>query len=260
MDNFKYGLRRFKYDILSSVLALLLTWMAFTFFEDPKINLFSSVIVIFIFLMVIIYLRHRNRDFYFISFQKRNDKDNWIGSGRFDYIRSHRCFSITDADPGYIYSPCLNWSNYNFSFNFKILKYGLGVIIRAVNLMNYAMIQLTTEGVRPHIKINGGWALWGHKETDLVFSESLSKDKWYRCTISCENNLITIKLYKGQTEIFNRVWNIPIGSIIFDFRKEEKDPNPVKIPFPIALEYGSVGFRNYGDENALLKNVFVEKL
>ena len=42
---------------------------------------------------------------------------------------------------------------------------------------------------------------------------------------------------------------------------DSKDEMPkVDIPFPISLEYGSIGFRNDGDENALIKEVLIKKL
>ncbi len=265
MKEFGYFFRKFKYDVLSGIVALTLSLVAFQYVDDPRIALLLSVIIIFVFTTVIIYLRHRDRDFYFLPLTSRNDKDNWIGSGRFEYVRSHGCFIITNASPGYIYAKCLNWSEYNFSFDFKALNFGggdlagLGVVVRAVNLSNYAMMQIARDGIRPHIRINGGWHVQGHQEANLSFNEPLSLDRFYHCRLTCENDSINIRLYNQGQEFFNRTWNIPQGGIEFHYKVTE-NAQPVRIPFPITLEYGSIGFRNYGNEAAIVKNVLVEKL
>jgi hypothetical protein len=191
---------------------------------------------------------------------KRKNKDDWIGRGIFEYTRTENCFLITNSDPGYIYSKCLIWSDYKFSFEFKIIKKCLGAILRAVNLSNYVMLQITPSGIRPHIRINGGWKWWECSEVNLDFENRLSSDKWYTCLFSCEKGSINIKLFDGKNKIFDREWNIPQGSLVFQFKKDEQDLSPINIPFPINLEYGSIGFRNWDDEKALIKNILIEKI
>ena len=137
--------------------------------------------------------------------------------------------------------------------------------MRAINLSNYVMLQIDkrTEGIRPHIRINGGWKAWEAKDCDFAFHQEhvLSLDNWYQCHIECVNRSINIKLSSedGKEEIFNRQWHIPPGSIIFSFDSGDKGLKVV-IPFSISLEYGSIGFRNNGDESALIKEVLIKKL
>lgn len=261
MRRILYQLKNFKFDILTTFSTTILAVIAYMFWQKQLTVLLSTILFVVIFLIVVIYLQVKDKDFYFISLTRREDKDDWIGSGIFEYVKVASCFQITNTDPGgYIFSKCLTWSDYKYEFGFKIVNECLGAIVRAVNLSNLGMLQITKSGIRAHICINGGWFFWEAKDTGLAFGEALSLDKWYVCQIFCEKQDITIKIYEEKELIFDRQWKIPGGKIEFSFPKNEHDKNPIKIPSPINLEYGSVGFRNSGNEKALIKNVLVEKM
>lgn len=281
MDNFGSGylrfiyfLKRYKFDLITAISALTL-WLISDIVPSFKENqstltvlkikiviTLSSMLKIVITLLsifIISYLRSRDKDFYFISLTRREHRDDWMGKGIFDYERAHNCFSITKSESGYIYSKCLTWSNYAFSFRFKIIKGCLGAIVRAVNLSNYVMLQTRIDGIRPHIRIHGGWRPWEANEANLLFENSLSLDKWYKCILSCDKGLINIKLLDEDHSIFERQWAIPEGSLIFQFKKEDEKDKSIDIPFPINLEYGSIGFRNGENEKAFVKDILIQK-
>jgi len=247
-----YFFKSYLFDIIASILAVVLAGLQF--------SIFLSVVVIVIYLFVIIYLRSREKDFYFIPLDDRKNKDDWIGTGKFEYSRISESFLITQSDPGYIYSKCLNWSDYRYKFDFKIRKSCLGVVLRAVNLSNYVMMQINQAGIRPHLRINGGWNVWEAAAAGLVFDKKLAKEKWYTCELTCDKDVINIRIFYNKELLFDEEWIIPVGNIVFSFPRGPGDPQPVNIPFPINLEYGSAGFRNSGDEKALIKNVLIEKI
>ncbi len=253
-----YFSKTYKYDFLTAFAALILYILAFIFSDNQKILLILSIIITFIFFTIIIYIRFKEKDFYFIPLADRKNKDDWFGKGTFEYERTEKCFLITNSDSGYIYSKSLIWSDYQFSCKFKIISECLGVIVRAINLSNYVMLQITPNGIRPHIRINGGWYSRECHEVNLCFTTPLSLDRWYKFLFYCEKDTISIKLFEGENEIFDRKWEIPQGSVIFRFTKGEGTDN-VDIPFPINLEYGSIGFRNCGDEKSLVKDLLIEK-
>ncbi len=259
MKRILYFTKNYKFDLLTAISALISYFLAFRYAADPRTLLFLSVMITATSLFVVILLRVRDKDFYFIPLTKREDRDDWLGKGKFEYLRPQKCFVITDSEPGFIYSKCLSWSDYNLSLEFKIVNSCLGVVARAINLSNYVMLQVGENGIRPHIRINGGWRAWEAEETNLKFAKKLALDKWYRVILSCEKNSIGIKLYEDKNCVFNREWLIPHGAVMFEF-KEEPEGRVVKIPFPINLEYGTVGFRNSGTERALIKDVLVEKI
>lgn len=251
---FYFG-KKYKYDILATIFALILFSIA-----SQQASFFGSIIVILFYLIIIIFLRFREKDFYFIPLTQRKDKDGWIGMGEFDYLKMYKCFSITKSETGYIYTKCLTWSDYKYSFNFKIINTCVGAIVRAVNLSNYIMLQINANGIRPHIRINGAWRKWEHEESNLSIERTLSFDKWYKCSIFSEKENLNIKIYDGKKTIFDRGWTIPTGNFIFQFKGEENGSSQINIPFSINLEYGSVGFRNCGHEKALIKNVLIKKI
>lgn len=255
-----YFVRNYKFDFWTSIFAFISILITFIFSSNANLRMIISFIIIVISLIAIIYLRSRDKEFYFIGLKNRKDKDNWIGKGDFQFERIHQCFSITNAEAGYIFSKCLDWNNYKFRFEFKITNACIGAVVRAINLSNYVMLQIREDGIRPHVRINGGWKFWEHPDAHLTFQENLSLDLWYECLISCENENINIKIYRNKIRIFNRDWRIPSGALMFAFASRERDPNAVNIPFPIELNYGSVGFRDSGNEKALIKNILIEKI
>ena len=122
------------------------------------------------------------------------------------------------------------WSDYRYVFEFKIIRSCLGVILRAINLSNYVMLQIGQTGIRPHIKVNGAWTAWEFKDVDLDFESNLKLDNWYKCMISCEKDIINIRILKNKNSIFDRDWIIPSGQINFAFKKDEEDRKPLLIP------------------------------
>jgi len=255
MKRIFYFLKTYFIDIVVSIVGAVGALYAWNYGQQEV----TSLTVIFITLLFVIYLRSRAKNFVFSALTWRKDKEPWAGHGVFQFARVQRSFEITSADPGYIHSSILTWSDYKLSFDFKIAKYGIGVLVRAVNLANYVMLQITEKGIRPHIRINGGWKIWEDTETGLTFDNLLKIGEWYKCEVYCDKDTITIKLFSGKAKIFERFWNIPIGSLVFKFKKDENDVG-TDISFPITLEYGSIGFREYGDEKTYVKNVLVEKL
>lgn len=261
MRRLYFFVKNFKYDFLSALGAIAAPFITFYFGFDKKTELAVLAISLVTFLYIVIHLRLRDKDFYFIPLTRAKDKYDWIGAGTFGYSRTDKCFQLTNAEAGYIYSKCLIWSDYRLKFEFKIVERCLGVIVRATNLSNYAMLQIEQSGIRPHVRINGGWHVWESKDVNLIFPKVISLDRWYKCQLSCDKGSIGIEIINDNKEkIFDRQWNLPVGSAIFVFKKDGNDTTPLNIPFPINLEYGSVGFRNWGSEQALVRNVLIEKI
>ncbi|MBU0974871.1 hypothetical protein KKD03_04180 [Patescibacteria group bacterium] len=255
-----FFLRSYKYDLLTSFFAILSYIISFKYAEDQQSILISLLIITIISFILIINLRLRDKDFFYIAFTKRKEKDDWIGRGYFEFRKTSNSYLITNSEPGFIFSKTLNWSDYSFEFDFKIIKDCLGAVVRAINLSDYVMLQIRDYGIRPHIRINGGWRPWEAKETGLEFDKKLSKDNWYKCKIACEKDLIDISIIRNSKTIFQRVWSIPHDRIAFPFPQKENELNPPSIHFPINLDYGTVGFRNAHKEKALIKNMLIEKL
>jgi len=264
MLRLKYWLLDYIYDLVTFASAIILLivsdYISYLKVWSWLMHLVKATIILCT-TGIIIYLRSKEKKFYFIPLKRRAEKDDWMGYGRFEYHRIDNCFMITESESGYLFSKCLTWTDYRMFLDFKIVVRCVGVIVRAVNLSNYVMLQIEQEGVRPHIRINGGWAVWEPKNANLEFTSNLSLDKWYRIYVTCDKDVLSIVLMDNQRSIlFERKWIIPRGWTNFLLGEEKDSPNPNQMPFPINLDYGTIGFRNYGNEQALLKNVFVQKI
>ncbi len=261
----KYFMRRFWPDLLTGVVALILAYAAFRWVATPRLQLLGSVVVTLVATSVIIFLRTKDTDFYFEPLGRPAEKNNWVGYGVFQFSRLDGCFKITASDSGFILTRALNWSDYALRFRFKILTKCLGVIVRAVNLSNLAMLQIVESGIRPHIRVNGAWHAWEIEEANLGFEGKLDLNQWYDCAIKCDKDDVRIRIGRPGQMLCDRAWRIPRGSVNFKLQESkfysgEGGMVPKTIPFMINLEYGTVGFRNDADEDALVREVLIEKL
>ncbi|MCK9554958.1 hypothetical protein M0R36_03970 [bacterium] len=253
----KYFLKRYKNEIATAIISFILTAVSLIFVNNIKISMSLSLLVVFIGLVLTIYFRLKERAFFHIPFDRRKDKDDWAGEGNFEYFRTDKSYMITRSYSGFIFQKIFTWTDYRVVFDFQIINTCLGIILRAINLSNYVMMQINCEGIRPHLRINSGWKVQEAKDAGLEFREALLKNTWYKCEILCDKKIISMKILDKNNIIFTQKWEIPSGAVLFKFGKENET---VTIPFPIDLEYGTIGFRNNGDEKALVKDLLVEKI
>lgn len=273
-ESTRYFIRRNKMEILTVFFAVIGYAVNYYFVHQPGYAFFINIGISFVALLVIIYLKTRERDFYSLSLKRDRDRQDWIGEGVFRYERTQKAYTITNSNSGFIFSKCLIWNDYKLNFDFKILKISLGVILRATNLSNMVMLQIFDNGIKAHIRVNGFWQFWDSKDTKLEFNNKLNLDDWYTCSMQCDKNYIRIRIFErlestdsnnnshDLEQIFDRTWNIPSGHISYGTQNTSLVGEIIKntIPFPINLEYGTFGFRNYGIENALVRDVLVEKI
>jgi hypothetical protein len=243
------------HDLLTTIVAILLVFVVRHYVSSADDQFWSQVIILSAGFFAILIFRSRDRDLVVSRLQSKTDEDQWLGYGSFKYLRSEDAFEITNADPGYLHAKCLTWSDYRLEFDFKIANKGLGIVVRAIDLSKYIMLQINPNSIIPHVRMSGAWLL--DKGADLSFSESLSKDNWYHAQMKCDKNKIWICVYLGKEQLLDRTWEMPQGSAIFVFYIEGKE---TKVALPVNFEFGSVGFRNCGDERAFVKNVLVRKI
>jgi len=253
----KYSIRQYKLDLIAGAGAIVGYAIAYSLEEHPRAAFVLSIAVTLAVTIVVIYSKTRERDFYFLPLQSRSDKDDWLGEGKFQYDRVQKAFVITSSHSGFIFSKALTWSDYRFEFEFKIFHASVGAIIRAANLSNLVMFQIFEDHIKAHIRINGLWLAW--EPAELRFQEKLNLDRWQRCQLDCDKNSIQIRIYQAERTILDRLWNIPVGPLAFITESQDKQTR-ISIPFPINLEFGTVGFRNDGAESAAVKNSLIEKL
>jgi hypothetical protein len=249
-------LRRFKYDLIAVLANVASAHVAFK--EQTAVAFAITALVFTISFVVVIYFRTKDKAFYFLPLRRAGQDKDWVGRGKLNFSQSEKAYEITDSHAGFIFPKTTQWDDYSFDFEFKIANVCLGWVVRAVNLSNYIMLQCGYDGINPHIRINGNWSLVGHGEANLTFEENLSPDKWYRAVVTCEKRNIKMTIYDGKTVVFDRHWIIP-DNIIINFERPGSQPD-LRIAQEVDFDFGAIGFRNHGAEDAFVRNVYVERL
>lgn len=260
-------LQRVKFYIRKNLLVIIAVLISLSsiltvFIKIRIINISLAILTILLILGFFIY-HNRAKKFYYISLTDPKHSNSWFGRGSFKYDITNKSFLIegisTGNDSAQIYKNCISWNDYEFSFNFKILKSCLGIVVRAIDVSNFIMLQINQDGIRPHIKINEQWAIEESKPTNLLFEKKLSPDSWYRCVLNCERNTIYIKVFNKKSLLFDRFWDIPKALSLEGINGNKKKTD---IPSYIIINFynGSVGFRNSRGEKALVRNVYIKEL
>lgn len=81
LKTFRYFLRSYKYDLVTAIFGFLLTTVTFIYAKNQNAVFSLSFVIITISLIIIIYIRFREKDFFFVSLLDRKQKDDWIGNG-----------------------------------------------------------------------------------------------------------------------------------------------------------------------------------
>ncbi|MDP4010731.1 MAG: hypothetical protein Q8P72_00705 [Candidatus Roizmanbacteria bacterium] len=148
-----YFFRNYLNETISFFIAITGAVIAYYFYQEPRLQFASLIVLAVTSYLIILFFRHKSRDFYHIFFDKYQDKEGWVGSGSFEYYPNDEAFIIKDSDAGFIFSKCLTWIDYEMKCDFKILKETLGILIRATDLSNKLMLQINimANGIRPHM-------------------------------------------------------------------------------------------------------------
>lgn len=253
----KIWLKTYKFEVITTVVDIALVALAAT----NKENFFvftGSLAVIIISFFVVLYLRSRDKAFYFLPLDKESQANEWIGRGDWKFNRTEKCFEISNSNVGYLFPKTLLWDDYSLEFDFKIIESCCAWIVRAQNLSNYVMLQCGNDRINPHIRLDGQWMIIGKEETTLSFKQNLSLDNWYKASLTCDKRNIRIQIYSQEAEIFNRQWTIP-NQLIWEASIEGQE-QPIRFFREIDFDFGGIGFRDHPGEKAFIKNVYVKKL
>ncbi len=215
----------------------------FPFIINHIIEIWLSTITLV--LILICFMLYRLNIKFFNTFRDDFKKDlkEW------DYIGSWKIFDtslvVTGSDEGGITKNGILWENYTLSFKAKIENHCIAVIIRAQDLNNYYMLQITNQKIRPHrrvavpivstqpnqssptISYSVGWQIFEDKSSD----HHTKLDDWFDVDVIVKQQ--SIILFINKQKVF-------------------EDESLIQIPF------GRIGFRNHSDEKAFIKKVRVK--
>lgn len=180
--------------------------------------------------------------------------------------------SVSGSDVGGFTKKGFSWTDYEFSFETKVIKEASGWIIRA-NGNDFLMMQLEIKNdkprLRPHYHKEGaGTAIWSVDEDKSINVSEISVEgiklmKWVRVRIVVDGNQVDV--YLNGTHSLHYIIN-PIGVNVeknFVFKdnagREFEAKTNEFLPFG-GYTAGRVGFRCGHTEHSHFKNVRVRPL
>jgi hypothetical protein len=253
-----YTFRRYYADLITLAAAVCGYWIAAALLDSPRVLFGVSVGITLVATIIIVAMKARGRDFIWFSMRRRQHGEAWIGQGGFTFARTENAYRITGTHDGVILADMLAWSDYRATFLFRLDCSSLGVILRAANLGNLVMLQIYPDRIKAHIRINGSWIVWDHLP-ELTYKQRLNLVTWYHCEMSCDKRNITITFRGNDQPATMLSWAIPSGTVLFSAGSPQTT-GMLPMPFAVNFDYGAFGFRNDGQEAALVRHVLVERL
>ncbi|MGH9827605.1 MAG: family 16 glycoside hydrolase, partial [Blastocatellia bacterium] len=172
-----------------------------------------------------------------LSELKAQDRTGWYPDNPASWTFSDEGIGVTHSAIGGIFKRGNDWSNYEFSFEFRIIRDNGSWIVRASSLEHYVMIQCTADRIRPHIRRlqeSGAVETTPIKPEGLPLKTELRLGQW--ATVRTDVNGSSIRVFVEGDEIWRD------ETFLSDFPT------------------GSVGFRCSGHENAQFRKIRVRRL
>ncbi len=257
MNRSKAFVKQYKYEIIAFFVNVISALFS-TLFTPPIISFALTVGVFTLSVFVVIYFKTKDRVFYILPMDKPGSDQDWVGRGKLSFVRTENCYEITDSDVGFIFPKTANWDDYKFECDFKIVKKYFGCIVRATNLSNCVMFQIRQDKkIRVHLRISGTWIVIEERPID----KELKPNEWYRMITICDKRKVRIIIKHQNTELIDNYFIIPDEVEVvrkrIDGEGKEIEERYRQI---VDFDFGSMGVRDYPDERAFIKNIYLEKL
>jgi hypothetical protein len=141
------------------------------------------------------------------------------------------------------------WSDYVMQFGARIERKCLGVVIRARDIGNLYMLQIGEQGIRPHSLRTFVAAVSPGDVSASATTKVLTGEHW-------DPNIEAAPL-----EVQPGVWfDVEVAVDGRDARMLVNGREVLLRPGLLDILYGAVGFRNWGEERALVRNLVVRRL
>ena len=142
------------------------------------------------------------------------------------------------------------WTDYSFEFTGVLEHEVIAWIVRAQDLSNYYMIQLTPTQIRPHLRYLDQWIYFQNTDHQLTIQAN------HPIRVRTEVRNIEIRVFVNGKEIYN---NEKLFGTKFIALKDEETSKTLRAVVP-AFTTGRVGFRQAGNERARFSKARVRPL
>jgi hypothetical protein len=179
---------------------------------------------------------------------------NWDFEGQWR-IPEKDTLLVTDSDAGGITKVGAQWENYTFAFKARIVAECLGVIVRAQDLSNYYMFQIRNDRIRPHRRVAVPVV-----EADTQPEPEKEKPPKGASQIRPIKFIVGWQVFDPPTPLshhLNDWFDVTVVVRGQSVRLYIDDELAFQRESFLQIPTGKVGFRNWGSEEALVRNVRV---
>jgi hypothetical protein len=162
------------------------------------------------------------------------DEDNWLFDANDGWTIADRCIRVTRCPTGGLFKSGIAWSDYAFNFQFKIVNEYAGWIIRARDRDHYLMIQCGHAQIRLHTRMLGEDGIVETRLERPMIPIDSTQEEWT----------------KVRTEVLGAAIRIWINEKVIWSSSN----------FLNRFQFGTIGFRCDGSEEALFRNIYVQSL
>lgn len=201
----------------------------------------SVLAVCFVALAYLYVIVYRLQKYVGTSFRDDFRKDlnkNWDYQGKWELVPGGE-LSVTQSQLGGITKIGHLWKDYSFEFRGVIVNDRIGWIVRAQDVLNCYMIQLTPTLVRPHLRVQGRWTVLFEHEHKLPIRPNEPM------RIRTEVRGLEVRVYVDDREAY---YNNDLFSMKFIPVKPKEADKEQMLVVP-AFTTGRVGFRMAGHEH-----------
>jgi len=177
----------------------------------------------------------------------RSSEWEWYGNWRIEEEENKNVLSVTNSPDGGFTRVGAYWTNYNFTFDTKILNKFSSWLLRVKDKHNYLMFQCWRDRIVPHIRINSYWEV-----CEPIFLDNhltIKINMWYKVKIIVRGDIIEIEINGNNIRYTIPPTTTPnLPKLYENNRRATFDTGSLRMS-------GRVGFRNDGNEKALFRKV-----
>jgi hypothetical protein len=225
-------------------------------------HLVESALVVFTVVIILMWQKiTRLSGYVAITFKddfRQNLTKNWDYVGRWQLVGRNELL-VTESDMGGITKVGQLWTDYRFEFDALIVNDRIGWIVRAQDLFNYYMIQLTPTLIRPHLRLGGGWILLPERPHSLT----IQNNQWIHIVTEVRGSEVRVQIDEREayfsSDIFSmkffQITQQPGGNVVTLVSNPQ--PNTTIVP---SFTTGRVGFRMWGTEEGRIRKCRVRRI
>lgn len=227
----------------------------------------SIITVLFFWILAIVLLPFiwpfKKGDYFAEDFKRGLDPRIWQFEGDWKVELDedgNSVLTVTNSNIGGIALPYLHWTDYEFSFDMRILNHDGGWIIRASGLYDYVHQKIDRTELVTFYRIAGHFPEVGR----IVHGKAIDFDTWYPVRLLARGEWLSVYLtIEGKEALIfqdRALGDKPPVTVLYQPTKKKQGPPATQAVISPSFRSGSFGFRVHGEERAQYRRIRVYRL